>query len=88
MLPFRSFRHSISRGVSSISQILFGGNKENQILEAKYLRVMGSLLALGSGLCLTLYSFLYKTITDEIARSTVLCTRGLIQVIQAEQKYQ
>ena len=75
------FRHnSFTRGVSSISQIIFGGNREAQLMEEKYYRVLGAGLALLSGIFLTLYSFVYKKIENEIARSTVLAIRGILQV--------
>ena len=41
---------------------------------------LGMFLAAASGLLLTLYSALYKTVKNEIDNSTVLMLRGVIQV--------
>ena len=46
------------------------------------------LLAAASGLLLTLYSALYKTVKDEIDNSTVLMLRGVIQVLITNDVYQ
>ena len=46
------------------------------------------LLAAASGLLLTLYSALYKTVKDEIDNSTVLMLRGVIQVLITIDVYQ
>jgi drug/metabolite transporter (DMT)-like permease len=71
--PFHR-RFLSTRSISDISNILDRGTSFLREHEN-----IGLVLALISGILLTLYSFLYQRIKSDISRSSVLCLRGVVQ---------
>ena len=74
LYPSNCFREHLSAASSYISLVL---QPPIKFLKDK----QGFFLALLSGLLLTFYSALYKVIELRIARASILCLRGAIQVI-------